>query len=109
MKIKYITFSEARDILHRHLSEKTEMEESVDDLTVKEYNYISAFTRLDGDTATRAVKDIEKMGGFSEEVSVKIVDLMPRDLEQLRAILNSYKLSPSEDILNNILNYISSI
>ncbi len=109
MKIKYVTFSEAQDILHRHLNEKGKREESVDDITVKEYNYISLFTRLDAESARKAVKEIMQIGNFSEEVAVKIVDLMPRDLEQLRSVLNTYKLTPDENVLNNILEYIASV
>ncbi|MGP6207051.1 hypothetical protein ACNF42_03320 [Cuniculiplasma sp. SKW3] len=109
MKIKYITFSEAQDILHRHLSEKTAREEAIDDITAKEYNYVSSFTRLDAESAKKAVKEIMKMGNFSEEVAVKIVDLLPKDLEQLRSVLNTYKLAPDEKVLNNILEYIASV
>jgi DNA-directed RNA polymerase subunit F len=109
MKIKYITFSEAQDILHKHLNEKTAREETIDDITVREYNYISSFTRLDADSAKKAVKEIMKIGDFQEELAVKIVDLMPKDLEQLRSILNTYKLAPDEKVLNNILEYIASI
>ncbi|MHB1439401.1 MAG: Rpb4 family DNA-directed RNA polymerase subunit [Cuniculiplasma sp.] len=101
MKIKYITTSEAREIL-QDVKEDTPLE-------AKEFEYVRQFSRLSRKDALKAVSRVSEISGFSDEVCVKIVDLMPSNLEQMIAILNSYKLTPKDEVLSSIIDYLKEL
>ncbi|EQB69133.1 Rpb4 family DNA-directed RNA polymerase subunit [Cuniculiplasma divulgatum] len=101
MNIKYITSSEARDLL-QDLKENSPEE-------AKEFEYVRQFSRLSKKDAVEAVKKISELSGFSDEVCVKIVDLMPSNIEQMLAILNSYKLTPKDEVLSSIIDYLKEL
>ncbi|MCL4323452.1 MAG: hypothetical protein M1498_03310 [Candidatus Thermoplasmatota archaeon] len=101
MNIKYITSSEAKDKL-QELKENSPVE-------AKEFDYVRQFSRLSKKDAVEAVKKVSALSGFSEEVSVKIVDLMPSNMEQMLAVLNSYKLTPKDEVLSSIIDYLKEL
>ena len=108
MKIKFITTSEARDILHEQMSKKGKEMEHIDQIENKEYEYSSAFSRHStGVKGKQITESVMKISNIEEEIAVKISDLMPSNLEQLRSILISYKINLPEDILNKLLDYLN--
>ncbi len=110
MKIKFITTSEARDILHEQMSKKGKEMEHIDQIENKEYDYTSSFSRhSSGEKGKQITEYVMKIAGVEEELAVKIADMMPSNMEQLRSILISYKINLAEDILNKLLDYLNSV
>jgi DNA-directed RNA polymerase subunit F len=101
MKIKYTTNSEAKDILHS-IKEDSPLES-------QEYEYVRQFSKLDKKDAVAAVNKIKEISDFNEEVCVKLVDILPENTEQILAIMNSYKLTPSDEVLSSIIDYLKGL
>ncbi len=101
MKIKYITSSEARELL------QDRKDSSADE--AKEFEYARLFSHLSSKDAKEAVKKVEEMSKLPEEVCVKIVDLLPNNVEQFIAILNSYKLIVDDQVLSTIIDYLKGL
>ncbi len=97
-------------MLHEQLTRKGREMESIDQSVSREYDYATAFSRYGTAKKAREVTEtIIKLSGVDEEVAVKMTDLKPSDLEQLRSIMISYKLNLPEDILNKLLDYLNSV
>lgn len=74
----------------------------------KTEEYLNHLTKLNPKKAEELIEQINKLNipRLKETHTAKIVDLMPSNIEQLKAVLQGYVLSVSEDNLKKILNMI---
>ncbi len=74
----------------------------------KTEEYLNHFVKLSPKKADELIEKIIKLNipRLKEIHLTKIVDLMPNNIEQLKAVLQGYVLSVSDDNLKKILNAI---
>ncbi|MGP6220565.1 hypothetical protein [Caldiplasma sukawensis] len=100
MKVKFITQAEAESLLKE--------KEPKNQIEFNEYNYLIRVNGMDSKTAEASLKKIEEITGFSRDICVKIVDLRPKKVEEIMAILSGYKLTLSEEKIDQILSHFNS-
>lgn len=106
---KPITISEAKEILMKQVDEKADENNEVDghqftyeqNLTI---DYVSKFALLDADDARELVTKLEEF--LTPNQAVKVVDLMPEDLDDLRLIFAKERGNYDTDVLQNILDLL---
>ncbi|SMD30725.1 RNA polymerase Rpb4 family protein [Picrophilus oshimae] len=102
MKISYITNLE----VYNRLISKDEH----NDIEKDELSYIENFMKINPSTDIESIrKEIMALSNLSQEVSSKIIDIMPVTREELTAILSSYNIMPDDSVLEKILDYIKGL
>ena len=106
---KPITISEARDILMTKVAEKADENDQVDghqftyeqNLTI---DYVNKFALLDADDAKELRLKLEEF--ITPVQAVKVVDIMPEDLDDLRLIFAKERIMYEKDTLEKVLDLV---
>ena len=106
---KPITISEAKEILMRKVEEIVDENNEIDghqftyeqNLTI---DYVNKFALLDADDAKELRTKLEEY--LTPVQAVKVVDLMPEDLDDLRLIFAKERGTFETDALKNILDLL---
>ncbi len=106
---KPISISEARELLNKRVEEKADEEEQVDghqftyeqNLTI---DYVNKFALLSADDAKELRSKLEEY--LTPAQAVKVVDLMPEDLDDLRLIFAKERGMLDTDELDSILTLV---
>ena len=106
---KPITISEAREILMKKVEEKSDDNEEINghqftyeqNLTI---DYVNKFALLDAEDARELVTKLEEY--LTTVQAVKVVDLMPEDLDDLRLIFAKERGNFETETLQNILDLL---
>lgn len=104
-----ITISEAKEILMKKVEEKADENNEVDghqftyeqNLTI---DYVNKFALLDADDARELVSKLEEY--LTKVQAVKVVDLMPEDLDDLRLIFAKERGNFETETLQNVLDLL---
>lgn len=104
-----ITISEAREILMQKVEEKVDENNEVDgrqftyeqNLTI---DYVNKFALLDAEDAKELRGKLEEY--ISPRQAVKVVDIMPKDMDDLRLIFTKERGTIETDVLEKILDLI---
>jgi DNA-directed RNA polymerase subunit F len=106
---KPITISEAREILMKKVEQKADENNEVDghqftyeqNLTI---DYVNKFALLDAEDAKELVSKLEEY--LTTVQAVKVVDLMPEDLDDLRLIFAKERGTFDTETLQNVLDLL---
>lgn len=106
---KPITISEAKEILLNKVEQKADENNEVDgrqftyeqNLTI---DYVTKFALLDADDAKELVSKLEEY--LTTVQAVKVVDLMPEDLDDLRLIFAKERGTFETETLQNVLDLL---
>lgn len=104
-----ITISEAREILMKKVEEKADENNEVDghqftyeqNLTI---DYVNKFALLPADDAKELRTKLEEY--LTPQQAVKVVDIMPEDLDDLRLIFAKERRIIETDTLQSILDLV---
>ncbi|SDJ73531.1 DNA-directed RNA polymerase, subunit F [Halovenus aranensis] len=105
---EYLTVAETKEIL-----ERLEVERATDDEREMRYELARAiehtnrFAELDPDDAREFADKLVDLEKVDEKTANKIVDLKPRDRDELRAVFAQERYSLSGDELDEILNVVN--
>jgi DNA-directed RNA polymerase subunit F len=104
---EYLTVAETKEIL-----EELEVERAEDEDREMRYElaraveHVNRFAMLDPDEAREFTEDLLELEKVDEKTAHKIVDLKPRDRDELRAVFAQERYSLSGDELDDILNIV---
>ena len=99
---KPITLSEAKDILEKRKGEaELEYEQQ------QAFEHTEKFATLDSKTAKKLVIELMKNEKLSIDAAIKIVDIMPKKPETLKAVLLKDKIDMTDEELNQILGLLN--
>ncbi len=105
---KTITMAEAKELLEKLIKEKKIQEVSY--VTKQTLDYLKKFIRISAEDAKKMLEELLKLDKINERIAIKIVDLMPRTPEEVRAIYAKeiYILTKEdvEKILNIVYKYL---
>ncbi|MFC7215718.1 RNA polymerase Rpb4 family protein [Saliphagus sp. GCM10025334] len=105
---EYLTVSETKDLL-----EDIETERALDDERELRYElaraieHVNRFAILETEDANALVEDLQDLEKVDEPTAYKIVNLLPRDRQELRTVFAQQRYSVSGDELDDILNVIA--
>jgi DNA-directed RNA polymerase subunit F len=104
---EYLTVAETKEVL-----EGIEMERASDEQREMRYElaraieHVNKFAVLDPEEAREFVAELLELEKVDEKTAHKIVDLRPRDRDELRALYAQERYSLSGDELDEILNVV---
>jgi len=104
---EYLTVAETKEIL-----EALEMERAADDDREMRYElaraveHVNRFAVLDPAEAREFADELLELEKVDDKTANKIVDLKPRDRDELRAVFAQERYSLSGDELDEILNIV---
>ena len=99
---RYITISQSKEMF---INSRRNYEEMPYELTCA-LDYLEKFAKLSAEEAEELLKELRNLG-LDERTSVKIVDLLPKDEEDLKVIFYKSDLPENaQEILNIVSKYI---
>ena len=104
---EYLTIAETKEIL-----EGLEAERAADEEREMRYElaraieHVNRFAVLDPEESREFVAELLELEKVNEKTAYKIVDLQPRDRDELRAVYAQERYSLSGDELDAILNVV---
>ena len=99
---RYVTISQSKEIF---INSRRNHEEMPYELSCA-LNYLEKFAKLSAEEAEKLLNELRSLG-LDERTSVKIVDLLPKDEEDLKVIFYKSDLPENtEEILNTVRKYI---
>ena len=99
---KPITLSEAKDIL-----EKRKKESDLEYEQQQAFEHAEKFSKSDPKAAKKLVDELMKNEKLSIDTAIKIVDIMPKKPETLKAILLKDKIEMSDEEIAQLLGSIN--
>lgn len=105
---EYLTTAEAKEILagietERALEEDREMRYEL----ARAIEHVNRFAQLSGEDARALVEELVKFEKVNEETAHKIVDLLPRDRDELRSVYAQQRYTLSGEELDEILDTVA--
>lgn len=96
ISMKPLSLSEAKDMIEK-LDEKKELED-----------YFKTFCKLDSSKAEKLRAEIEALNNvkFKEEYIVKVIDILPKDSEEVNKIFHDVSLEEGD--INAILDIVKN-
>ena len=99
---RYVTIAQSKEIV---ANSRRNYEELPYELSCA-INYLEKFAKLSAEEAEKLLNELRSLG-LDERTSVKIVDLLPKDEEDLKVIFYKSDLPENtEEILNTVRKYI---
>ncbi len=97
---KYVPIVEAKDILKESKRELYEQKLA--------YEYAKQFSKLKPDKAKELIEKLNSLGisKLKEEMIIKIVDILPSSIDELRTILTTSELTFKADEINKIYDVV---
>ncbi len=101
LRERYVTIAEASEIMNERAQ--------IGELSYEQgcaLDYLQKFTKLDKETAKKLVEELISLG-VDEKTAVKIADILPEDIDDLKAIYYKRDLPENvEEILNTVKKYL---
>ena len=104
---EYVTVSEVKDVLNEIAEERSGQEREMAYELRRSIDHVNAFAVLDVDDAQDLRDELQEFDEVDSFVAHKIVDLMPEDRGQLRAVFAKERYSLDGDELDDILNVVA--
>ncbi len=97
---KYIPISEAKDILKNSKRELYEQKLA--------YEYVKQFAKLKPEKAKELIEKLKALDipKLKDEMIIKIVDILPESVDELRTLLTTSELTFKSDEINKIYDVV---
>jgi DNA-directed RNA polymerase subunit F len=92
----------------KKILEKLASDPTAHPIIARVYEYASKFSRCDPDAAERAVDELVKLG-FSELAASTLVNLMPEQLDEAKALLGGMGEDYDDEVIQKGLETLSSL
>lgn len=99
-----VTIAEVREQL-LHLREERD-EDSMGYSLVRALDHVEKFSKLTADEATDLFETLVAMDKVSPEIAVKLVDILPQDADEVRAIYSKERFAIDQEKVEEILSAI---
>jgi DNA-directed RNA polymerase subunit F len=97
MKITYIPLAKAKELLN-DVSKERELNE----VQASALKHVSKFSKVSAEKAAKLQKDLVALG-LEEMLAVKVTDIMPSNLDELRTILYPHVQNLEPELGNKII------
>jgi DNA-directed RNA polymerase subunit F len=100
MKINYIPLAKAKELLTEASKER-----QLNDVQAAALKHVAKFSKVSADKASKLQKELVSLG-LEEMMAVKVIDVMPANLDELRSILYPNIQNLEQDLGNRILELL---
>lgn len=100
MKINYIPLAKAKELLSDASKER-----ELDDVQSAALKHVTKFSKVSVERAEKLQKEIVKLG-LEDMLAVKIVDVMPANIDELRSILYPNIQNLDQELGNKIIDML---
>jgi len=100
---QYLTVAEAKEILERLETERVTEDREMRYELSRAIEHVNRFAELDPEQARAFVEELLELEKVDEKTAHKIVDLKPRDRDELRAVYAQERFTLSGEELDEIL------
>jgi len=105
LEFKYITISEAKEILEKLVEKRKESGELIFE-TRKTMNYLNTISKLSGEDSRKLVDEIKSLPYVTEEIAIKIADLLPDLPDEVRVIFAKERITINPEQIQAILDIV---
>ncbi|MEM0133778.1 MAG: hypothetical protein QXU18_00910 [Thermoplasmatales archaeon] len=97
MKIKYIPLAKAKELLVDASKER-----ELSEVQASALKHLGKFSKVPVNKAEKLQKDLVSLG-LEEMLAVKVIDIMPSNLDELRSVLYPHVQNLEQDLGNRII------
>lgn len=97
MKINYIPLAKAKELLNDASKER-----ELNDVQASALKHVSKFSKVTADKAAKLQKELVSLG-LEDMLAVKVIDIMPANLDELRSVLYPHIQTLDTDLGNKII------
>ena len=97
MKIDYIPLAKAKELLNDASKER-----ELNDVQTSALKHVSKFSKISADKAAKLQKELVALG-LEDIMAVKVIDIMPANLDELRSVLYPHIQNLDQDLGNKIV------
>jgi len=101
----YITISEAKELMEK-IAEKRQRKSELLYETRRALKHLRMFAKLPSEKAKELVEELMKLPYVNKEIAVKIVDIMPRNFDEIRMIYVRDKTTLKTEEMEKILEIL---
>lgn len=103
---KYITLAEAKESLSKIVEKRKEVAE-VSFETRKTLNYLNSVAKLSADESRNLAEELKQLPFVSEEMAIKIADLLPEIPDEVRVIYAKERITLTPEQIQQILDVVA--
>jgi len=104
---EYVTLAEVKEELNEQAEERADDDREMAYELRKAIDHANEFAVLDAGEAQEFLEELEELEKVDSFVAHKIVDLLPKNRDELRAVYAKERYSVSSDELDEILNVVA--
>ena len=97
MKITYIPLAKAKELLNDASKER-----ELNEVQASALKHVGKFSKVTAEKAAKLQKDLVSLG-LEETLAVKVIDIMPANLDELRTVLYPHIQNLDQDLGNKII------
>ncbi|MCJ2554592.1 MAG: RNA polymerase Rpb4 family protein [Candidatus Thermoplasmatota archaeon] len=98
----YLTLAEVRELLEKEKEDRGELSPEQG----YALQHAEAFARIPAKKAKKLVQGLLELEFMSPAIAVKVVDLMPTEPEEVRAIFSKERFTLAKEDLDRVLNLV---
>ncbi len=102
MKINYIPLAKAKELLNDASKER-----ELNDVQTSALKHVGKFSKLSAEKAAKIQKELVSLG-LGEMLAVKVIDVMPANMDELRSVLYPHIQTLDQDLGNKILETLQN-
>lgn len=97
MKIDYIPLAKAKELLNGASKER-----ELNEVQASALKHVSKFSKVSADKAAKLQKELVALG-LEDIMAVKVIDIMPANLDELRSVLYPHIQNLDQELGNKIV------
>ena len=97
MKVKYIPLAKAKELLSNASKER-----ELTDVQASALKHLAKFSKVSEEKAAKLQKELVSLG-LEEMLAVKVIDIMPANIDELRSILYPHVQNLEQELGNKII------
>ena len=101
-----LTIPEAKEILEKAVEERKKVKEDLTYETRRALEHLTLFSKLSPEKAKKLLEDLLALGIKKKEIAIKIVDVIPRTPDELRAIYAKERFTLTQEEIEKILETV---
>ena len=104
---EYLTVSETKELLEDLEVERAAADREMHYVLARSIEHVNTLAELDADEAREVVERLRTLEKVDKATADKIVDLLPRDRDELRSVFAQERYSMSGEELDEILRVLA--
>ena len=104
---EYLSVSETKELLEDLEVERAAEDREMHYVLARSIEHVNSFAELDAAEAQELVDRLQELDKVDEATAYKIVDLLPRDRDELRSVYAQERYSLSGEELDEILRLLA--